>query len=192
MNVVFLGNRPDAYKIHAIVTTYVRLVEGALVHYGQARQHTLTYWDTHAEVAMGSATLSVTYFEDCLTSMHRATLCMSRIRSNRQVPDDIEALFPRKPRFASAAVAERLRGVRDAIQHMDERVLRGQIPDGTPFSLMATGDETPLSDQPGQTLKVIDCLVIGDQKLSFVELAQWLTEMGDCAEIISKYERPRS
>jgi hypothetical protein len=116
---------------------------------------------------------------------------MTHILRNRQVPDDVRALFPTKPRFASAA-AEQLRNVRVAIQHMDEKVLNGTIPDGTPFALMATGDETPVPDQPGQTLKVIDRLVIGDQELSFVELAAWLTEMGDCAEIISKYERPKS
>lgn len=68
-----------------------------------------------------------------------------------------------------------------------------EIPDGTPFMLFATGLETPVpdSDQPNRTLKVIDRLIIGDQEISFVELATWLTEMGECAEVISKYGRPR-
>jgi hypothetical protein len=56
--------------------------------------------------------------------------------------------------------------------------------------LMATGVETPVpaSDQPNQTLMVIDRLAIGDLEVFFVELVEWLTEMGDCAEVTSKYE----
>jgi hypothetical protein len=193
MNITFLGNRPDAYKIHAIVTTYVRLVEGALVHYSQARLHVLRLWNTHTAIAIGSHNLSATYFEDCINSMHRATLCMRRVRSNREVPANLKALFPIKPRFTADAVADRLRGVRDTIQHMEEKVLKAEIPEGTPFMLTATGDERPVpdSDQPNQTLKVIDRLIIGDKQIFFSELAEWLTEMGDCAEVISNYERPK-
>lgn len=193
MNITFLGNRPDAYKIHAIVTTYVRLVEGAFIHYKQARHHVVTLWNTHTAIAIGSHNLSATYFEDCINSMHRATLCMTRIRGNREVPADLKALFPTKPRFTTDAIANRLRGIRDTIQHMDERVLKAEILEGTPFMLMATGVETPVpdSDQPNQTLKVIDRLAIGGQEVFFVELAEWLTEMGDCAEVISKYERTK-
>ncbi|MGM4960882.1 hypothetical protein ACT4MK_36820 [Bradyrhizobium barranii] len=193
MNIIFLGNRPDAYKVHAIVTTYVRLVEGALVHYRQARGQVLKLWNTHTAIAIGSHNLASTYFEDCINSMHRATLCMNRMRGNRDVPDDLKALFRKRPRFAADTVAKRLRDTRDTIQHMDEKVFNAEIPDGTPFMLLATGLETPVldSDQPNQTLKVIDRLIIGDQEISFVELATWLTEMGECAEVISKYERPK-
>jgi len=155
MNIVFLGNRPDAYKIHAIVTTYVRLVEGAFVHYKQARQYVLAFWNTHTEIGIGSHNLASTHFEDCINSMHRATLCMIRIRSNREVPADLKALVPTKPRFAAEGVAKRLRDMRDTIQHMDEKVLNAEIPDGSPFMVLATGDETPMldSDQPNQTLE---------------------------------------
>jgi hypothetical protein len=190
MNIILLGNRPDAYKIHAIVTTYVRLVEGAFVHYRLARKQVHTFWNTHTAIAIGSHNLSVTYFEDCINSMHRATQCMTRIRGNREVPTDLKALFPTKPRFTADAVANRLRGIRDTIQHMDEKVLKGEIPERTPFMLMATGVEMPVPDQPNQTLKVIDRVVIGGQEIFFAELAEWLTEMGDCAEVISKYQRP--
>jgi hypothetical protein len=193
MNIILLGNRPDAYKVHAIVTTYVRLVEGALVHYWRARNQVLKFWNMHTAIAIGSHNLSSTYFEDCINSMHRAALCMNRMRGNRDVPDDLKGLFPKRPRFAADAVAKRLRDMRDTIQHMDEKVFNAEIPDGTPFMLLATGLETPVpnSDQPNQTLKVIDRLIIGDQEISFVELATWLTEMGECAEVISKYERPK-
>ena len=124
--------------------------------------------------------------------MHRAVLCMTRIRSYREVPADLKALFPDRPLFTTDAVANSIRDIRNTIQHMDDRVVRETtIPKDTPFMLMATGPETPVLDQPGQTLKVIDRLTIGSEELLFTELVTWLHEMGECAEVISKYERPK-
>ncbi len=191
LNILFLGKRPESFKIHAIVTTYVRLVEGAYVHYRLARQCVHNLWNTHDSIAIGSHNLSATYFEDCINSMHRVVLCMKRIRGLKEVPTDLKRLFPVEPNFATEAVAMRLRKIRDTIQHMDKDVIKGEIPEGTPFMLIATGRETPVLDpnQPSQTLKVIDRLVIGNQELLFVDLVKWLHEMGQCAEAISNYER---
>jgi len=192
LNIIFLGNRPDEYKIHAIITTYVRLVEGAYAHYKNARRLVQAVWSNHNSVAIGSHNLSAIYFEDCINSMHRAVLCMKRIRSNREVPADLRNMFPDTPHFTKDAIANRIREIRDAIQHMDKYVLKGEIPEGKSFMLTATGPETPVlaSDQPNQTLKRIDRLTIGDAEVLFTELVAWLHEMGKCAELISKYERP--
>jgi hypothetical protein len=191
MNIIFLGNRPDDYKSHAIITTYVRLVEGAYVHYRNARQLVQAVWNNHGAIAIGSHNLSSIYFEDCINSMHRAVLCMKGIRHNREVPEGLRSMFPDTPHFTKDAIANRIRGIRDVIQHMDARVLKGQIPEGTTFMLTATGPETPVpeSNQPNQTLKRIDRLAIGDAEVLFTELVAWLREMGKCAESISKYKR---
>ena len=109
----------------------------------------------------------------------------------RHAPADLKSLFPQKPHFTTDAVAGKVRGVRDAIQHMDERVVSGDIPKWTPFALMATGPET-LVPESTQILKVIDRLRIGKNELLFFDLVAWLIEMGDCAELISKYERDKS
>jgi hypothetical protein len=100
-------------------------------------------------------------------------------------------MFPDTPHFTKDAIANRIREIRDAIQHMDERVLKGEIPEGTTFMLTATGPVTPVpdSDQPNQTLKKIDRLTIGDTEVLFTELVAWLREMGKCAELISQYAR---
>lgn len=189
-NIIFLGNRPKTWKIRAIVTTYVRLVEGALFNYEIARQQVVRLWRTHAEIAIGSHNLSGTLFEDCINCMHRAALCMVRIRGNHESPDDLKSLFFSKPQFTKDIITNRLRIIRDTIQHMEEKVLRGDIPEATPFMLTATGIETTVHDSkhPKQTVKVIDRLVIGVEEVRFSELAGWLTEMGECAEKISKYQ----
>jgi len=189
LNMVFRGTVSDIHKINALVTTYVRLVEASYTHYRFARRHVQEFWNNNFSLPLGSANLSATYFEDCINSMHRTVLFMRGIRNNREVPTDLISLFPKKPRFTQDGVAKRLRELRDAVQHMDELLLKGAIPKDTPFALQATGPETPVLDQPNQTRTVIDRLTIGGYEILFTELVAWLHEMGKCAEILSKYDR---
>lgn len=187
---IFLtGNRARDYQVTAILSTYIRLVEAAFIQYKEARRLILKVWSNHSAIEIGAANHSATNFENCITSMHRSVLCMQKIRGIRAVPDDIKALFPKRPVFAIDTVANRLRDIRNTIQHLDDQVLNGTIPSGAPFTFLATGPESPVleSDQPGQTLKVIDRLAIGSNELLFSDIFNWLKEMGDCAEKISQH-----
>ena len=47
LNVTLLGNRPESHQVNAITTTYVRLVEGALTEYRQARSLVFSFWNEH-------------------------------------------------------------------------------------------------------------------------------------------------
>jgi hypothetical protein len=95
-------------------------------------------------------------------------------------------LIRAKPRFAQDRVANR---IRHAIQHLDEQVLDGRVPENTPFALMATGKEAPIAEEPGQTLKTIDGIQIGNLEIRFSELCALLVEMGQYAERLCKFER---
>ncbi|MGB8898802.1 MAG: hypothetical protein WCC90_05960 [Methylocella sp.] len=75
------------------------------------------------------------------------------------------------------------------MQHLEEKVLDGTVPEKTPFMIQAVGPETPIPEEPGQTLKTIDRLQIGSYEIKFSELCAWLMEMGECADKISKYKR---
>ena len=48
-------------------------------------------------------------------------------------PADIKALIPTRPAFMANSVTKRLREVQRGIQHMEARVLRGEIVENTPF-----------------------------------------------------------
>ena len=113
---------------------------------------------------------------------------MIRIRSRSDVPNALKALFLNKPRFTEDRVANRIQNVRHAIQHLEEKILDGSIPEFTPFALRADGAETPVPGEPGQTLKTIDRLQIGAYEIRFSELCTWLQEMALFADQISKYE----
>jgi hypothetical protein len=192
LNVIFTGNRPDTYQIHAITTTYVRLVEAAFAEYRQGRSYIYATWVHRdpATIPIGTHNLACASFESCLTNMHRAVRCMLKIRGRPDVPQGLKDLLAVRPRFAEARVADRIRDVRDAIQHLEGQVLDGTIPENTPFTLGAVGPETPIPEEEGQTLKTIDRLRIGNFEITFLELCTWLKEMGHCAEQISNFERP--
>ena len=128
------------------------------------------------------------YFEACLTNMHRAVLFMRRILNRPDVPKALKNLFPDKPLFTRSHITDRICNVRNAIQHLDKKVLNGTIPANTPFALRANGPETPIPHEPAQTLKTIDRLQIGSHEIPFSDLCKWLLEMARCAEQISEYE----
>lgn len=191
MNVIFTGNRPDTYQIYAITTTYVRLVEAAFAEYRQGRSLVHATWNRRdpSTIPIGAHNLACASFKSCLTNMHRAVRCMLKIRGRPDVPQALKDLLPVRPRFVEARVADRIRDVRDAIQHLEGQVLDGTIPEKTPFMLGAVGPETSIPEEPGQTLKTIDRLQIGKFEITFLELCTWLKEMGQCAEQISNFER---
>ncbi len=193
LNIIFTGNRPDTYQIHAITTTYVRLVEAAFAEYRQGRLLFHAVWNgDRSTIPIGPHNLACASFESCLTNMHRAVQCMLKIRGRPDVPQALKDLIPKKPRFTEARIADRIRDVRHAIQHLEGQVLDGTIPENTPFALQAVGPETPIPEEPGQTLKTFDRLQIGSSEITFLELCTWLNEMGRCAEQISKFERSPS
>jgi hypothetical protein len=82
-----------------------------------------------------------------------------------------------RPAFATDAVGDRFRQVRNEIHHMEEMVINKKLQPGQPFSLKADGPEVPHPSEPNQTIHTIDRLVIGAREITFTELAEWLREM---------------
>jgi hypothetical protein len=86
LNIIYTSNRPDTYQIHAITTTYVRLVEAAMAEYRRARPLVCTFWNDNDSLRLGAYHSATAYFEACITNMHRAVRCMIKIRSRTDVP----------------------------------------------------------------------------------------------------------
>lgn len=186
---MFIGSVSADYKINALASTYMRLVEAALVEYRLARPQLNAFWNTHDSINLSAMHRAIAHFETCLTDMHRAISCFVRLRRRPELPDELRAILNKeKPEFIAARVSDRLREIRNAIHHLEERVAEGTIAQGESFILTADGIETPHPTEPGQTNKAFDRLKIGSHEILFSELAGWLTEMARFAEKISTYE----
>lgn len=174
------------YRIHVLAATYMRLVEAACVELQLGVAKLRELWGTGDGFNLGGMLRSTAHFETCLSVMHRAIRCYRALhRRNDPLATMLSAA---KPRFVSDAVVEDLRQVRDAIQHIEEKVINGKLKQGQPMILRATGDDRPHKTEPNQTVLRIDRLVIGDRAVTFAALQEILSEMVLCAEKIAAYD----
>lgn len=186
---VFIGSISSNPRVNALATTYVRLVEAALIEYRLAEAPLKEFWEESSSIKISAMHKSVAHFEACITNMYRAIRCFTWLRNNEMVPEGLRVILcTDKPTFIADKIAGRLRKVRDAIHHMEEKFMNENIPEGTSFTLYPDGFETPVEGEPGQTLKKIDLMKIGAMEIRFSELAEWLIEMGCYAEKISEYK----
>lgn len=184
---IFMQTPSERYQINALTTTYVRLVEAALVEYQSGALRLKEFWGSHSALNLGAMHRSMAHFEACISNLHRAVNCFRRLRRDREQDPLSVYLNAEKPAFAAEAVASRLRRMRNEVHHLEEMVLDGRIADGQRFALGPDGPEIPHLSEPNQTVKTVDRLVIGTSEITFSELSHWLKEMCVYATKITDY-----
>ena len=178
------------YQIFALASTYVRVVESALIEYRLGQERLREFWETGDTFKLSAAHRAITHFETCLSNMYRATNCFRRLRRHR-VKDPLSLeLNKHRPAFASDPIAKRFNQLRHEVHHMEELVTNGQLKQGQQFVLGPTGPEVAHPTEPNQTIKTIDRLAIGEHELLFNELAAWLQEMKAIADKIANFVPP--
>ncbi|MFZ2148278.1 MAG: hypothetical protein WAV28_13760 [Sedimentisphaerales bacterium] len=189
LKALFIGPISLQFQINALATTYIRLVEAALAEYRLGQSKLKEFWDTHDSLNLAAMYRAVSHFESCLSDMHRAINCFTRLRRHRDLPEGLRlALNEQKPRFIADQISDQLRLIRNDIHHLEELVMDGRLQEGQAIALKPDGPETPHPTEPNQTIKTIDRLVIAQREVKFSDLATWLTEMGRFAEKIASYE----
>src|SRR5438445_7819032 len=76
----------DEYTINSLVSTYVRLVDSALSEYRLGDVQLRDFWDTHTSIKLSAMHKSISHYETCITNMHRAIRCFTRLRKNGNTP----------------------------------------------------------------------------------------------------------
>ena len=188
MKRVFINSISINFQINALTTTYVRLVEVALMEYRLGQIKLNEFWANHSSLGLGSMHRGIAHFENCISSMHRAIECYKRLRNHSELAKLSAVLNSPKPSFIKARISDQLRNIRNEIHHLEAHVMGGIIQEGQPIALMCTGSETIHPTEINQTIKTIDRLAIGQYELFFSDIATWLIEMGGYAEKISLYE----
>lgn len=84
---------------------------------------------------------------------------------------------PRLPRtdVVSSSVESRIRGLRDAIEHTDEKIREEKIKQGE-FLMLAVKS---------------DCIELEGKKILYSELAEWLKQLHELSEIVATYREDR-
>jgi hypothetical protein len=149
LKVVFNAAGSPDQQVAVLLKSYLRLVDKGVSEY-QATTAALAGATTHQLLVAAG------HLENCVLTMRRALRFAYRLKSLQSAPTP-----PRQAAIFQARTQESLIRVRDAIEHLDERLLNEQIPDGSPVVLLIDGDN----------------LVIGDITLPARDLAAWLEAM---------------
>lgn len=183
MQLIFGGNRPTDNTAHGLINVYIRLSESSARFYEAGRQKTVHVWNTHDHIALSDYNDAATSFEACITNMYRAATFMKRIRESQVVDANFKSTLGPKPDFLKRI--DQIRKLRRAVHHLDEDILNSRIPPKTPTFLIAEGD---IIQKNGHEIKIINRLQVGATHIEFKIIANWLSQMANCAEIIQDYE----
>lgn len=185
---IFVERPSQNYQVNALASTYMRLVEAAVVEYGLGASAFRQVWRDHTSIRLDAMHRAISHFETCITNMHRAIITYRCLRGHK-ARDPLSAyLANQKPTFRSGAVANQVRDIRDAIHHLENFVIGGEISEGQYFAIRPDGPEVPHASQSGQTIKTFNHLVIGPLQITFADMAAWLEEMSNVASWIAQYD----
>ena len=184
----FVGSPSQNHQINALASTYMRLVEAAIVEYALGSAALRQVWADQTSIGLRAMHRSIAHFESCLSDMHRAANAYRRLRRHKAKDPLSLCLAHQKPAFATDAIAGQVRRMRDEIHHLEEMVVEGRIAEGQSIALRPDGPEVAHAIEEGQTVKTFDSLVIGVHRLTFQNIATWLEEMSSVAATIAQYE----
>jgi hypothetical protein len=167
---LLVGERGLNPKTSLYRRNFVRLVDKALREYHEAREAILAQI---AEMKRPPKRMSrdgrsiyilafTDHIETCINAVRRLYKLLGRIKSEKQSPE-----LPREQRRQLETIKERIIGIRDAIEHMDELILNGEAGVGKP--IMAAGNDN------------WDAVVVSNYELKFEELAMVLRAMHEIA-----------
>lgn len=181
---IFTAGGPVGYANIALLENLIRLTENAAYEFMQGKELLLQFWseDDRTGVAIGVALQASSHFETCLSDTHRALNHIVAMRKRPNVLPGSKHTLPRDLSIYKGALRDRIREIRSAIQHKEDKLLKRLISEGEPFIARADGDEVPTEDN--NTLKTIDRIELGQHRIEFATLANAIEELRMCAEIL--------
>jgi hypothetical protein len=152
---------------------FIRLVDKTLLEYEPARFDLQNYVNSDNRTSLFMR--CVDHMENCVDSLHRSFLHLDglrtsiyreRQRTNEPLPDIHRDELPK------SSNRRRIDNIRDAIQHMDDRISKGR----------AGADIAPI----GLNVKS-DSVELDHEEIYYAELALWIQQIYRVAEQLTNY-----
>ncbi len=99
LNLLFNRRVSTRYQVNALASTYIRLVEAAIVEYNLGTEKLHEFWNTHTSLNLGAMHRSTSHFESCLSNICRAINCYRKLRRNKEKDPLSIILNMEKPNF---------------------------------------------------------------------------------------------
>jgi hypothetical protein len=123
-------------------------------------------YDIRQDVSLANSLLfqATDPFENCLNALKRTIIFARRIKKAQGSPQ-----VPRGMAILSDGVVSRIATIRNAIEHIEEKIARGEVVDGEAIALVVKSDS----------------IEFGGEKIYFTELAEWIRELDNLARQLS-------
>jgi hypothetical protein len=154
----------------------VRLVDKTLLEYESARQYLQQYVDSRNKTSLYMR--CVGHMENCVDSLNRVFSHLVRLRTSlhreqshtsEPLPQIVREVIP------SRTDRKRINDIRDAIQHMDDRIRKNRAGrDIAPIGLLVKSDSIELDGR----------------EITFIELADWIQQVYTVTERLVGYTSP--
>lgn len=138
------------------LTNLVRLCDKAAMEYDAGRLASLDYASNRHQGRISPYFRVIDHMESCVNALHRALLHAERIRGLKDPPP-----IDRTAWRALHEASSRLNDVRNAIEHTEQMLARGKLPEGQPVILA-----------PGR-----DGVSIGSHHIRYAELARCISRL---------------
>lgn len=174
VNYIFRGAGPKHREAYALVMNFVRLVDLAISEYELARKAMLQFKETTESLALGQAIRASGHYEVCVSALKRAIDHLKAIRGHPMVPlvpQSLQDLLPRGINVLSGRVESQVTDLRNAIQHLEKVIKKGEILEGQAIALAVNEDDIEL----------------GSNKILHSDLAKWLQELHELSSKVAKY-----
>ena len=153
---VLLGGLPSRFESATLLKNFIRIVDHTVASYELARQQFEQFVVRQTGSNLAEMFRAQAHMEDCITALDRAVRHGQRMRRSR----DFAGSIPRLSVLEKSNAAS-ISDIRNAIEHAEERVLKGKIkPSDT---VMLWLDE--------------DALEIETKRLTYEQLSKWLVEI---------------
>lgn len=165
---------PTHHEAYGLTMNYIRLVDAAIREYESGRGLLSRFEETTRSTGLNLMLGACSHFEFCIDALRRSVNHLKGIRAHPDVPRSMKTLLPKNLEVLTGTVEGQITGMRHAIQHLEERMGKGEIVRGQPLCLIPEEDG----------------LALGDRKIHFRDLAGWLQELHERAEALANYWEP--
>lgn len=167
LNRMFCGGGPKDPTSYALLMNFNRVVDILIEDYEAARRSMQEATQATGDVPLHALLSAIGHFESCVTNTLRAIRFAQRLRNKSR-----GVIVPRKLSVLAGVVEQRVRDLRNAIEHLDGQVTGDDWKPGNPLCLMAHESRIELAG-----------LAIG-----YSELAQWITDLHALAADTAQYK----
>ena len=161
---VLLKQGPKRTGSFNVTISFLRLSDFAVGEYLRARSALISF---AKQRAVNRFCDGVCHLENCIVSIHRSLLFVRQIRKLRLVTHDNNPIVIRSRNWKVIQAQDRLRKVRNSIQHLDAVILKGE-------------ERIVFAIRPGERT-----IELADTDITYSELCEWVVEINQLSKIIS-------